>query len=145
MKSNFKLKKILCCALLSLVLAFSNVLAVLNGCSSESQENQVFAAGDYEYCYGSVDIEPIVLNSAVDLSGKVYYTCYCDEDGTKTFKTIDEVSVVLSNSTYVWWQDKFTYILSSDRKKATIRVMGELYNRTTYRNEYTVKEFSIAL
>jgi len=145
MKSNFRSKKIFCCALLSLVLAFSNVLAVFNGFDYENQESQIFAADDYECCYGHVDVDPIALNSAVDLSGKVYYTCYCYKDGTKAFKTIDEVPVVLSNPMYCWWTDKFTYILSLDCKKATIRLSGELYNRATYRSEYIVKEFSIAL
>ena len=139
------LKKIFCCALLSLVLAFSNILNVFNGFSSEGQENQIYAASDYDYCYGSVDIEPVCLNSAVDLSGKVYYTCNCSKDGTKVFKTIDKINIVLSNPMYSWWTDNIAYILSSDKTEATIRVMGELYNVTTFRSEYIVKEFSIAI
>ena len=145
MKSNFRLKKALCCIVLSLILAFANALMVFNGFNFKNQENQIYAASDYDYCYGSVDIEPIHLNSAVDLSGKVYYTCYCYKDGTKVFKTIDEVPIELSSPTYNWWPDKFTYILSSDGTKATIRVFGELYNKITYEYKYMVREFTIAI
>ena len=148
---SFKLKKILCCILLSLILAFSNVLAVFNNTNYliNNQENQIFAARDYYY--GFMDIEPIPLGSNVELNARICYTYRYYPEENKIFSSIDEIVTKLGGKDcclYEWRQDycePYTYILGSDGHTARIRLFGRLENEITGDTERIVKELSITI
>ena len=126
MKLSLKKNKALCCILLSLILAFSNVSAVFSGFCGSKDKNQVYAANYYKsWTY----IDQIYLNKNVDLTGVIYYTYYYDPvDNRCIFYSIDalETYLVGDTSDYRWYPGTFSYILNSDGSVANITIKGKL-------------------
>ena len=144
MKSN---TKFLCCILLSLILAFSNISAMFSF-SNFNNQNQVYAAGPVSYYDGYVDIVPsICLNSDVNLSGRIYYTSCVYPDGSTYFYSINRVDTWLVGSTY--WYDwipdgyGYSYTFSPDYRTAYIKIYGTLYDNFWGTSYYIVKDYPI--
>ena len=140
MKSNFKLKKIFCCIVLSFVLAFGNVLDVSNRAlnkNQENQENQVYAADNCcrDYYYDSTDIEPIHLMNNVELTGKVHYVySFYTANGNeyKVFDSIDKIDIELIGDDahlYDCYLDDYTFWAPERYYAALVQVYVTLRNK----------------
>lgn len=126
MKLDSKKNKVLCCILLSLIMAFSNISVIFNEFCGQKDKNQVYAV---DYCKSWAYIDPIYLNKSVDLTGIIYYTYYYDSVNNRyVFYSIDalETYLVGDTSDYRWYPSTFSYILNADGSVANITIKGKL-------------------